>query len=34
MTDFIIAFTLHGSVILLIDDILLMITVYSIIGVC
>ena len=34
MTDFIIAFTLHGSVVLIIDVILLMVTVFAIIGVC
>ena len=34
MTDFILAYTLHGSLILLIEVILLMVIVFAILGVC
>ena len=34
VTDFLLAYTIHGSVILLIEVILLMVTVFAILGVC
>ena len=34
VTDFLLAYTIHGSFILLIEVILLMVTVFAVLGVC
>ena len=34
VTDFLLAYTLHGSLILFVEVILLMVTVFAILGVC